>query len=84
MNYNLASRAQKRLLSIDRNEAKKILKKLDILFALENPLYQATKLQGYDKVYRFRIGDYRTIFTITNGEGVVLWVSHRKDVYKEF
>jgi mRNA interferase RelE/StbE len=41
------------------------------------------KLKGYDNTYRVRVGDYRIIYEIKDGELVVLLlsVSHPKDAY---
>ncbi len=32
--------------------------------------------------YRFRVGDYRVIFDIDNGNIVVSRIGHRKSIYK--
>jgi len=42
------------------------------------------KLQGYDDIYRIRIGDYR-IGIIFDGETLIFQrVLHRKDIYRYF
>jgi len=49
----------------------------------EDPLYHAKKMIDPSLgTYRFRIGDYRVIFDIEDGEIVVLRVGHRKDIYR--
>ena len=42
------------------------------------------KLQGYDDVYRIRIGRYRTLYSIDGRRIIitVLKVAHRRDVYR--
>lgn len=42
------------------------------------------KLRGHD-VYRIRVGDYRVLYEVNDGEEVVtvLRVKHRKDAYRE-
>jgi mRNA interferase RelE/StbE len=42
------------------------------------------KLQGYDDVYRIRIGTYRVLYSIDDTRIViiVLKVAHRRDVYR--
>ncbi len=42
------------------------------------------KLQGYDDIYRIRIGDYR-IGIVFDGETLIFQrVLHRKDIYRYF
>ncbi len=43
------------------------------------------KLQGTEHTYRIRVGDYRIIYTISDGTETVTVtrVRHRKDVYRE-
>ena len=43
------------------------------------------KLQGTDHAYRLRVGDYRVVYTISEGSNTVTVtrVRHRKDVYRE-
>lgn len=53
----------------------------------ENPRPDgSTKLQGSRKIplYRIRYGDYRIVYTIQDGELLVLVIElgHRKDVYR--
>jgi len=42
------------------------------------------KLQGYDDVYRIRVGQYRVVYEILEDRVIVivLKVGHRKDIYK--
>ena len=42
------------------------------------------RLQGHDGYYRLRVGDYRIIYTVDNGELIVYVVAagNRGDVYK--
>jgi mRNA interferase RelE/StbE len=43
-----------------------------------------SKLKGYNNAYRLRIGNYRVVYVINDGELIVLIirVAHRKEVYK--
>jgi len=84
MNYDFAPTALKKINSLDKPIAKRIVKKVDYLFSLKDPLSKSVKLQGYSNMYRFRIGDYRVIFTVSTSlnNASVLVISHRKDVYK--
>ena len=41
----------------------------------------AKRMQGYNNVYRLRVGDYRVIFEL-DSEGIhILKVGHRKNIY---
>ena len=68
----------KKLDIIARRCLKKALEKLSI-----SPLEYSTKLIN-SKIgeYRFRIGDYRVIFDLVDGEIVILRVGHRREIYR--
>lgn len=70
---NLSSNIQKRI--------GEVLEKMK-----ENPRISGViKLQGDDKLYRIRVGDYRLVFEIDDSEKLVriTRVRHRQDVYKK-
>jgi mRNA interferase RelE/StbE len=80
---------------IYRPSADKALKKLPkrvqrrIVLATEasgvNPRpLQSLKMQGQDNLWRIRVGDYRIVYTIEDGQLIVLVIriAHRKDVYR--
>ena len=48
-----------------------------------DPLHYAVKLTN-SRIghYRFRIGDYRILFDLSENAIVILAVGHRKDIYK--
>ena len=76
--------ALKSLKKIDATSQERILKA--VLQLKENP-YPAghKKLKGQDQeLCRIRVGDYRVIYIIENGELTifVLTIGHRKDVYR--
>ncbi len=77
---SITKKAQKSLSKIDEPHRSKIIKKLYQLE--EDPLYNSKKLTGRD-AFRIRVGNYRVIYEIHDGELVVLVIniSHRKDVY---
>jgi len=54
-----------------------------LVFYAHDPLHYAVKLtnSGIGQ-YRFRVGDYRIVFDVTESAIVILTVGHRKDVYK--
>jgi len=58
-----------------------------ILTLSDNPRpIGAAKVQGFQNVWRIRIGDYRVVYQIEDDRLVVLVirVGHRKDVYRNF
>jgi mRNA interferase RelE/StbE len=76
--------AQKVFLDLERDTQKRIIKKLEALAV--NPLPSSVvKLQGYEKLYRLRVGDYRVVYELHNDKLLVLVVriAHRKDVYRD-
>ncbi len=80
----LTKKAHKSLKKIDRSILKRIFKALQDLSI--NPFPTGfKKLKGQtEEKYRIRVGDYRIIYTIRNGELIilVLTIGHRKDIYK--
>jgi len=42
------------------------------------------KLSGYDDRYRLRVGDYRVIYEVKNGQLIILviGVGHRREIYR--
>ena len=40
------------------------------------------KLQGYENIFRLRIGNYRMVYEKKDGDIFVLLVEHRKGVYQ--
>lgn len=89
MDYSLmyTRSAVKDLDRLDKQQAVKILKKVDEYLRLEDPLMKAKKLKSFEiSTYRFRVGDYRVVFRLDEKSLklvvlVVLKVAHRKDVY---
>lgn len=76
--------ARKRLLSIPRDDAKKILLKISDLSI--NPIPRGSKkLSGLMNSFRIRAGDYRVIYLIDFDKLTIRItdVGHRKDVYKK-
>ncbi|MCI6163860.1 MAG: type II toxin-antitoxin system RelE/ParE family toxin [Lachnospira sp.] len=44
------------------------------------------KLKGHDNVYRLRIGDYRILYTVDNGEYTVIVINagNRGQIYQQY
>lgn len=79
--------ALKDLKQLDRVIAKRIVLKIKDNTEQSDPLLRAKALAGkLSGWYRYRIGDYRAIFSMgSNGQIIllkVLQIRHRKDVYR--
>jgi len=75
--------AEKALLSLPKDSIIRIYAAIEKL--KNNPFPPGhKKLQGYQNRYRIRVGYYRVLYIIENGELtiVVIKIGHRKDVYK--
>ena len=44
------------------------------------------QLQGYDRIYRLRVGDYRILYTVNHAELIVIIIDadSRGDIYKRY
>lgn len=71
-------KATKQLLSIDIRYRKAIKEKVDKLIAFPAVELDIKKLKATDSQYRMRVGDYRIIFQIENGEPVVCTIQEVK------
>ena len=81
--YEFTSKSLKQFRKLDRQIQFRIIKKLDQICLSNNPLEYADPI--FDKElgeYRFRIGDYRVIFDISNDLITILKVGDRKDIYR--
>ncbi|MFD9320541.1 type II toxin-antitoxin system RelE/ParE family toxin [Streptomyces sp. NPDC060053] len=82
-------RAQRDLLKVPRPDALRILHRLTelqrALDANDTTALDIKALQGHHARWRLRIGDYRAVYTIENGQLVVwvLAVGNRRDVYRD-
>ena len=54
--------------------------------AIEPKPIGAEKLSGHIDLYRIRVGSYRVVYEIDNGQIVVtvIKVGHRKEIYRSF
>jgi len=82
----LSRRAQKDLLDLPVQEARRIRAALNELAADEEPQTLVKKLKGHEQVplWSYRIGRYRAILTIDHGVLVIFVISidHRRSVYR--
>ncbi len=81
----ITDKAVRDLDHLDRNEAKKLLKKLSWIMEQNDPLSFSVKLT--DPLIgdiRFRIGDYRAIGIVNyrSKKIIIVAIGHRRDIYK--
>ena len=83
MGYNVffSKHAIATLDTLPKNIAQRIVKKVEFYATIDNPLLFARSLQGSDGDYRFRVGDYRVIFSVQQGTIFVSAIGHRREVY---
>ena len=67
---------------LGRDNQKRIREKLAFFANQENPLLFAKKLKGHKDIFRFRVGDCRIVFQLSENRITLLLVKHRKDVYE--
>jgi mRNA interferase RelE/StbE len=86
MQIELSLKAKKQIEKLPKTVALRIAQKLMWSVDQDEPLFFAEPLQGTEeKLYRFRIGEYRVIFIIEAEVISVLFVlaiAHRKDIYR--
>lgn len=85
MQYEItyAQSALKALRKLDRGMARRILTAVDAL-ALDPRPHGCKQLKGGSDEMRIRVGDYRVIYDVNDGEVVilVLAIGHRREVYR--
>jgi mRNA interferase RelE/StbE len=79
--------ARKDLQSLDPSVSKRVIKKVKEFTGHDNPLAFAKSLSAnLSGLYRFRVGDYRVVFSVDEAGSVtiltILHIAHRKDIYK--
>lgn len=83
---HLNKRAQKDLLDLPKNDARRIRTTLNELAQETEPLLLVKKLQGHEDVplYSYRVGHYRIILTIDHGLLIifVITIDHRRSAYR--
>lgn len=82
MKISFVKSAEKELLNLDKNLAKRILEKINLLE--DDPYGQNSQKLGGGKGYRIRIGDYRVVYTVDKiaKTVIVIRIRHRRDVYR--
>ena len=79
----LTRTAEKQLRRIAKRDRNRLVEAIHGLADKPRP-HGARKLQGYDDVYRIRVGQYRVVYEVFDDRVIliVLKVGHRKDIYK--
>ena len=79
------AQAEKQIEKLDKNVRFRIIASLDRLREAY-PVGDMRKMQGYDDLWRPRVGDYRVIMQIDMVTAIititVIRVGHRKEVYR--
>jgi len=82
-NVELTRTAEKQLRRIAKRDRNRLVEEIRGLADRPRP-HGARKLQGYDDVYRIRVGQYRVVYEVFDDRVIVivLKVGHRKDIYR--
>ena len=83
MNYKIAFKksVSRDLKKISKEQAKKILNKIESELP-EKAGNLPTLTGSFSGLRKFRVGDFRVIFTIIGDTALILRIGHRKEVYK--
>ena len=76
----LKPRAIKDLTSIPKDDASRIVEKLEL--ARNNLSGEIKKLTNFEPNYRLRVGNWRVLFEIDNNKIEVYRILHRKEAYR--
>ena len=76
--------AEKELRAIDRQDISKIIEAVESLAINPFPS-QSRKLHDVEKSYRIRVGNYRVVYQVDRGKGIIsiYHIRHRKDIYRQ-
>jgi len=79
----LTRTAEKQLRRLAKRDRIRVVEAIEELATKARPR-AARKLQGYDDVYRIRVGQYRVVYEVYDDRVVVivLKIGHRKDIYR--
>ena len=78
----IKKRAKKFIDKLSKNEKKRIVTAIEKLPYGED----IKKVKGHEGLMRLRIGDYRIIYTVDNGQLIVIVIDagNRGDIYKQY
>ena len=66
---------------IDRRSAERILREIRTTL-VDNPRVGEALIGEFKGLFKLRIGDYRVIYTLVEGDVLVLRIGHRRRVYQ--
>lgn len=77
--------ALKDLKKLPKTLQRRIKEKLEFYLSQAEPLDYAVQLVGNQKSgdYRFRVGDYRIVFDKQGNTLIILYIEHRRGVYRK-
>lgn len=81
MKITISARAEKQLKQASKVGQISIAKKIRELGASKR-VAKEEKLQGFQHIYRVRIGNYRIVYKKTSKELYIILIGHRKDIYR--
>ncbi len=73
--------ALKQIKKIPKPDQHKIIDKIESLIKIPTPP-DIKKLQGFENLYRLRVGNYRIIFKVKNTTLIIAIIGHRKEIYR--
>ena len=78
----IKKKAKKFIDKLPNNEKKRIISAIELLPNGED----IKKMKGYSDLLRLRVGDYRIIYTVDNGQLIiyVIDVGNRGEIYKKY
>lgn len=87
MNWNLrfSQPADKSLRKLDKSDSSRIIRELELISTLDNPLTKGHALKGnFRGLWSYRIGDYRAVCLIKHDKLIILVIDidHRSRVYR--
>ncbi len=83
MSYNIAFKksVSRDLKKIDKDHADRILKKIEEELPFKAEIFPI--LSGkFSGLRKFRVGDYRVIYSIIDDTALILRIRHRREAYK--
>ena len=80
MNLKILRRAEKQIRKLPKTV--QIAIGLNLRELTRGQAYSEKKLQGYENMYRLRVGSYRVVYERRGEDMFVLLVEHRKDIYQ--
>lgn len=83
LEIRVSATAERQLRAVPRADQPRLIEAIKALASDPRPR-GCRKLQGYDDIFRIRVGIYRVLYTVQARQLVVivLKIGHRRDVYR--